>query len=58
MTLGLQKPPWQRPMPARVRRLTPSMLRAPTGRRIAARISASVTCSQRHTSVPYSGFFA
>ena len=29
MTRGLHKPAWQRPMPARVRRLTPSRLRAP-----------------------------
>ena len=46
---GRQKPAWQRPMPARVRRFMPSTVRAPTGLRIAARISASVTSSHRQT---------
>jgi len=32
MTRGEQKPPWQRPMPARTLRLTPSRDRAPRGR--------------------------
>ena len=42
-------------MPARVRRLTPSSERAPTGRRIASRISPSVTDSQRQMMLPYAG---
>ena len=52
MMRGVQNPPWQRPMPARVRRLTPSSVRAPMRQRIAARISASETLSQRHTIRP------
>ena len=54
-TRGIQKPPWHLPMPARVRRLTPSIVRAPTGRRMAARISASVTVSQRQMILPQAG---
>ena len=52
MTRGLQKPAWHRPMPARVRRLTPSRLRAPGVRWMASRISPSVTRSQRQTICP------
>ena len=55
---GVQKPAWHRPMPARVRRLMPSMSSAPTGRRMASRISASVTVSQRQTTLPKSGLAA
>ena len=47
MTRGLQKPAWQRPIPARVRRLTPSRLRAPGTRWMASMISPSVMLSQR-----------
>ena len=54
-TRGEQKPPWQRPIPARTRRLTASMLRAGTGRWIAATISASVTVSHRQMIFPYRG---
>ena len=50
-----QKPLWQRPMPARQRRLTPSTETAPGWRRIAATISASGTVSQRQTICPHAG---
>ncbi len=52
MTRGLQKPAWQRPIPARVRRLTPSRLRAPGTRWMASRISPSVTLSHRQMICP------
>ena len=42
-----QKPPWQRPMPARVRNFRPSTVVAP--RSMASHTSPSVTNSQRHT---------
>jgi len=57
-TRGVQKPPWQRPVPGRTRRLTPSTVRAPAGRRMASMISASVTVSQRQIIRPYSGITA
>ena len=55
--LGVQKPPWHRPMPARTLRFTPSSVRAPSGLRIASRISPSVTVSQRQMTCPYAGSF-
>ena len=56
ITRGEQKPPWQRPMPARVRRFTASSVVAP--RRMASTISASVTVSHRQTMRPWSGLAA
>jgi hypothetical protein len=53
ITRQAQKPPWQRPIPARVRNLTPSMVRAP--RSMAASTSPSVTSSQRHAMRPKRG---
>ena len=52
MTLGLQKPAWHLPIPALVRRFTPSRLFAPGVRRIASMISPYVTDSQRQTMLP------
>ena len=56
VTRGEQKPLWQRPIPARVRRFTPSRSTAPTGDLIAATISPSVIISQRQIILPYKGF--
>ena len=56
ITRGEQKPPWQRPMPARVRRFTPSSERAP--RRMASTISPSLMVSQRQMIRPYRESFA
>ena len=55
MRRGVQNPPWQRPMPDLVRRLMPSSVRAPTRARIDARISPSVTPSQRQMTRPKPG---
>lgn len=52
ITLGEQKPDWQRPIPARVRRFTPSRDFAPKGLRTAFTISPSVTISQRQITLP------
>ncbi len=52
ITLGEQKPPWHRPIPARTRRFTPSTLRAPGTRRMASMISPSVTVSHRQMTAP------
>lgn len=56
MVLGEQKPAWQRPIPALVRRLIPSNDFAPSGRLMASMISPSVIISQRQIMFPYSGF--
>ena len=52
ITRGAQKPPWHRPMPARVRRLTPSTVGLPSVRSMAWAISASVTVSHRQMMRP------
>src|SRR5699024_9633099 len=57
-TFEPQKPPWHLPIPARVRRLTPSTSRAPAGAWIASRISPSVIVSQRQITLPYALFLA
>ena len=56
MQREVQNPPWQRPIPARVRNLIPSSVRAP--RSIASCTSASVTSSQRQTTLAKRGFSA
>ena len=54
---GVQKPAWQRPIPALTLRFIPSRVFAPSGLFIASTISPSVTSSQRQTTFAYSGFF-
>lgn len=52
VTSGPQKPPWQRPMPGRTRRLTPSTVSQGTGLRSASNISPLLTSSHRQTISP------